>query len=253
MSEKKSFKVYKEWSAQFQGLCDADAGELIKAIFTYQSTGEAPSEMSPIVAMAFSFIKQQFDRDDESYEETSRARSEAGKKGGAPKGNSNASKQSNRDGVEADEDKQNQTKQAKTSKNKQNKLKEEVEDEEEVEEVDLQASKEASAMQTSSPFPTLPLNDGTQYVIQACDVDKWRLLYPAVDIEQQLRNMAGWLDANPKNRKTKAGVCRFINSWLSREQNKAPPDRRKDKRPMISERARKAGFDIDLEELFEKP
>ncbi len=249
MSEKKSFKVYKEWSAQFQGLCDADAGELIKAIFTYQSTGEAPSEMSPIVAMAFSFIKQQFDRDDESYEETSRARSEAGKKGGAPKGNSNAVKQGNRD---SNDNKQNQTKQAKTSKNKQNKLEDEVEVEEEVEEVNLQASDEASAQVPSSPFPTLPLNDGTQYEVQACDVDKWRLLYPAVDIEQQLRNMAGWLLANPKNRKTKGGVCRFINSWLSREQNKAPPDR-SNGNSIIGERAKRAGFDVDLEDLFEKP
>ncbi len=244
MSEKKSFKVYKEWSSQFQGLSDNDAGELIKAIFTYQSSGEAPSEMSPIVAMAFSFIKQQFDRDDESYEETSRARSEAGKKGGAPKGNRNAAKKN------GDDDKQNQ---AKSSKNKQNNPEEEEEVEEEVEVESEKHSGECLASDVPSSLPSLILNDGSQYRVTASQLESWRLLYPAVDVEQQVRNMSGWLLANPRNRKTKAGVCRFINSWLSREQNKAPPDKRKCDKTEISERAKKAGFDVDLEDLFEKP
>ena len=32
--------------------------------------------------------------------------------------------------------------------------------------------------------------------------------------------MAGWLDANPKRRKTKQGILRFVTSWLAREQDK---------------------------------
>ena len=32
--------------------------------------------------------------------------------------------------------------------------------------------------------------------------------------------MRGWLNANPKKRKTKAGILRFVNSWLSREQDR---------------------------------
>ena len=31
--------------------------------------------------------------------------------------------------------------------------------------------------------------------------------------------MAGWLNSNPKKRKTKSGILRFINGWLSREQD----------------------------------
>ena len=38
--------------------------------------------------------------------------------------------------------------------------------------------------------------------------------------------MKGWLDDNPKNRKTSSGIRRFINNWLSREQDKAPRDRK---------------------------
>ena len=72
----------------------------------------------------------------------------------------------------------------------------------------------------------LPLNDGSLFGITQDQVDKWAGLYPAVDIMQELRNMQGWLDSNPKKRKTKAGILRFINGWLSREQDKPHFDRK---------------------------
>ena len=34
--------------------------------------------------------------------------------------------------------------------------------------------------------------------------------------------MKCWLNANPKNRKTRKGIERFIVSWLNRSQDKAP-------------------------------
>ena len=208
MSDKKSFKIYKEWSEQFSALDNESAGELIKAILEYQITGEVPEGLSPIVSMAFSFMKQQFERDDDSYAKTSEARSEAGKKGGAPKGNSNASK--------------NKQKQAKTIKNNQNKLEEEVEVEEEVEEEIYIDTDVSFAQSDSANLPALPLIDGTSYELSPQELEKYKALYPAVDVEQQVRAMRGWLDANPKNRKTKGGIKRFINGWLSKEQNKAP-------------------------------
>ncbi|MDB4437379.1 hypothetical protein N9163_00860 [bacterium] len=48
----------------------------------------------------------------------------------------------------------------------------------------------------------------------------WAKAYPAVDVFQELRAMESWLDANPKKRKTKAGIKRFVNSWLSRSQDR---------------------------------
>lgn len=67
----------------------------------------------------------------------------------------------------------------------------------------------------------LPLNDGTEHGVKQADVEKWTGLYPAVDVMGELRKMVGWLDANPKNRKTKSGIGRFIAGWLSREQDRA--------------------------------
>jgi hypothetical protein len=67
---------------------------------------------------------------------------------------------------------------------------------------------------------TLILNDKTEFPIYQDQVDSWVQLYPAVDIMQELRNMKGWCENNPKKRKTKSGILRFVNGWLSREQNK---------------------------------
>ena len=65
------------------------------------------------------------------------------------------------------------------------------------------------------------LNDKSLYDVTEQELQEWRGLYPAVDVEQELRNMHGWADANPKQRKTRAGIRRFITAWLSKAQDKA--------------------------------
>ncbi|MGN0695059.1 MAG: DNA replication protein [Lentihominibacter sp.] len=69
-------------------------------------------------------------------------------------------------------------------------------------------------------FITLTLNDKSEYPVSYSKVEEYQELYPAVDVQQQLRNMKGWLNSNPTKRKTKSGINRFINSWLAREQDK---------------------------------
>ena len=73
---------------------------------------------------------------------------------------------------------------------------------------------------TEPPVIEFILNDKTYYPITQKQVDKWSELYPSVDVMQQLRKMCGWLDANPRNRKTKGGILKFVNGWLAREQDK---------------------------------
>ena len=70
------------------------------------------------------------------------------------------------------------------------------------------------------PVIELPLNDGSAFAIYPSDVKRWEELYPAVDVIAQLRKMAGWCEANPKRRKTKSGIKRFINSWLAADQDR---------------------------------
>lgn len=66
----------------------------------------------------------------------------------------------------------------------------------------------------------IPLNDGSEHPVTEDDVAEWAALYPAVDVLQELRAMRGWCLANPRQRKTRSGVARFINTWLAKEQNK---------------------------------
>lgn len=73
---------------------------------------------------------------------------------------------------------------------------------------------------STPPVIALPLNDGSEYQIFQEQCKEWSDLYPSVDVMQQLRNMRGWLVSNPTRRKTKRGIRKFINSWLSREQDR---------------------------------
>lgn len=66
----------------------------------------------------------------------------------------------------------------------------------------------------------LPLNDKSVYDVTQSMIDEYAELYPNVDMLNEFRKMKGWLIANPKKRKTKRGIARFINNWLSIEQDK---------------------------------
>lgn len=66
----------------------------------------------------------------------------------------------------------------------------------------------------------LALNDGSTYSIFKDQLEEWTELFPAVDVMQELRKMKSWLDSNPSRRKTKRGILRFVNGWLSKEQDK---------------------------------
>ena len=67
---------------------------------------------------------------------------------------------------------------------------------------------------------SLTLNDKSEYWIYGDQVEQWSQLFPAVDVMQELRKMKSWLDSNPSRRKTKKGILRFVNGWLSKEQDK---------------------------------
>lgn len=82
------------------------------------------------------------------------------------------------------------------------------------------SSEQNCSKQDEPTFITLTLNDKSEYAISEKQVDEWKELYPAVNVEQELRNMKGWLNSNPKKRKTKSGIKRFVTSWLSRSQDK---------------------------------
>lgn len=76
------------------------------------------------------------------------------------------------------------------------------------------------------PAISLTLNDKSEYWIYQDQIEEWMELFPAVDVMQELRKMKSWLDCNTSRRKTKRGILRFVNGWLSKEQDKGKTQRR---------------------------
>lgn len=76
----------------------------------------------------------------------------------------------------------------------------------------------------------LLLNNQSSYPVAQEEIERWKELYPAVDIMQELRKMAGWLEANPARRKTVRGIKPFIVGWLAREQDRGRDSGKSEKR-----------------------
>lgn len=71
---------------------------------------------------------------------------------------------------------------------------------------------------TPSEFD-IPLNDGSTYNVPKEDIETYKRLYQAVDVEAELRGMIGWCMSNPKRRKTNTGIKGFITRWLKKTQD----------------------------------
>lgn len=82
---------------------------------------------------------------------------------------------------------------------------------------------------SDSPEPAvafqLPAISGASFGVTAAQLEKWRGLYLAVDVEAEVRKMIGWLDAHPTQRKTLRGMPAFASRWLGKAQDeaRAPP------------------------------
>ena len=93
-----------------------------------------------------------------------------------------------------------------------------------------EASTTSAPVQKAAPLPaasrvviTMPATSGAEVPITEATWRELASLYPAVDVPQELRNMRGWLIANPTNRKTPSGMMRFVTNWLAKAQNNARP------------------------------
>lgn len=184
----------------------ADAYDIICSYALFQEEPDLDS-VSDAVAIAFELLRPVLDK--------AREKAENGKNGGSkPKANAKQSESKTEANAKVE--------QAVSKKEKEKEKEKEIEVEKEIDNIH---PTDVCAELPSSPPPAavLPLVDGSDFPIAQETVDELSRLYPAVDVDQQLRNMRGWLLANPKNRKTKAGIMRFVNSWLAREQNRTRP------------------------------
>lgn len=80
------------------------------------------------------------------------------------------------------------------------------------------ASTSEESQQVAGQLPTN--KSGEYFDVLESDINLWIDTYPNTDVIQQLKKMRAWLDANPTKKKTKGGMKKFINNWLSREQDR---------------------------------
>lgn len=196
------FKAKVDWGEALGLLSDTEAGRFAKALWKYAATGEAGT-LTGREQMLFALVLADLRREAEHRERISALRSEAGRRGGRPRAES---KTSNGLSPKADESNQSETESRKEKDRTQTK--------------EPEAGCEEGGGAASTPVITLPLNDGSEWPVGADLARQWRELYPAVDVEQALRSMRGWLLANRTRRKTARGIERFAAAWLAREQDR---------------------------------
>lgn len=195
------FCAYHSYLKSMKQLSDAEVGRLFRAMLKYSETGELDALYGNERFVADTIVAQ-IDRDKQKYAKKCAVNRENGSKGGQ---------------ANAPERGANGTERPQTPPKKKEKKKEKEKENIISPDGDICAEPETVSTQYVILFP---LNDGSDYGVTAEMVSEFTGLYPAVDVMQELRNMRGWLLNNPRNRKTRSGICRFMNAWLSKAQNK---------------------------------
>ena len=91
------------------------------------------------------------------------------------------------------------------------------------------------------------LNTKEDWQPEEADVIQWQRTYPAINVHQELMAMESWCDANPTKRKTKQGIKRFVNSWLSRAQDRGGSPQARKQRHIDSIKAK--SIDMQLADI----
>lgn len=213
MQNKDSFVLYTKYIDIFKELTDEQAGKLIKVILEY--VNDMHPEPEGLIKIAFIPIKQQLKEDLVKWKEEKEKRSLAGKKGMESR-YSNVNKElTNDNNVNKCYNKTNNVKNELTNLTDNVNVYVNVND-------NVLNNNNNNIINNIIVSVELPLIDNTLYQISEDKVKEWQQVYQAIDVKNELEKMKCWLNANPKNRKTRKGVERFIVAWLNRSQDKAP-------------------------------
>lgn len=217
----KYLKIFTDFAEKVDQLNDAEVGRLFRAMLVYAETG-TEQDLKGNERFLWSTARQEINRQRESYENMcSTNKRIATERYGALRSSTEKHEACQDKDKDKDKDKE---------KDKKEKIS-----------TDVDIQKKAAVI-------SLVLNDGTEYGVEQESIDKWASLYPAVDVMQELRKMAGWLDANRTRRKTRRGIEKFINGWLAREQDKGGVQRGITRTDVKSD-----GGSFDFSKVFKQP
>lgn len=214
--EKKSFKLYFDQYEPTRNLPDECKARLWDAVFQY-NMGEEVKFDDPVLEALFGFFRQHFQWNDEAYAAICERNDKNGQKGGRPK--------KTEENPEKPKITQNNPVEPKRNPSEPKKPDNDID-------IDIVIKEIRNNKTSSHPVPggepeepavfALPTNKGEEYPIRRSDVDRWRSIYPAVNVEQEIRNMIGWCEGHKSQRKTWGGMVKFITGWLAREQDRGP-------------------------------
>lgn len=214
------FIAYHSYLDAMQPLTDAERGRLFVACLEYSKSG-AIRHLSGNERFIFPMIKAQIDRDMERYK--SKCKKQSG----------NVSKRWNKstdgdtndtmvyDGIPSVPPYTDDTNDTKEKTKTKEKAKAKAKEKDNIS--SFCAELPSSPAPQEPPVIALPLIDGTEYAVTEAEIAEMSALYPAVDVMQAYRSMRAWLLSNPKNRKTRSGISRFVNGWLAKDQNSSRP------------------------------
>lgn len=179
---------------------DAECGRLFRAALIYSATGEE-EEFRGNERFIWPTLKAQIDRDKKSYADSCSQNRENGAKGGRPKKPT---------GFQKNHAVFEETEKTQGEGEGEGKGKDEYKPD----------SYESGKNTPSSEILTLSLllKDGTEYEITGEYERRMQTLFPTLNVRKEMQKMSAWCINNPAKRKTKTGITRFINSWLSTAQ-----------------------------------
>lgn len=235
MADKKSFVMYSSWATMITEMPDEQAAQLIKAICAHQ-IGKEYTITDPMVCAVYSMIEEQMNADADSYAERCQKRSENAKRQWEQKQKDADASEKMQMHASASEKMQvhasafqKMQMHASAGDTDTESDSEYESDTESDSDKELNTLKNTSYSSCSERFenPSEPeadveaiqLNDGSDWRPTQKDYEEWQRLFPAVDVPEQFRKMRSWSLSNPALRKTKRGIKRFVNTWLSRAQD----------------------------------
>ena len=220
--ELKQFTFFSSYYEAVKELPPEIRAEFYDAVIPYAIYGTEPETTNPVVKALFVLVKPSID--------VSRTKASAGKKGGEANSNQSESK------PEASA-KQTGSKSQAEAKQTESKCQAEAEQAESKQEANAKQTpsykekgkekKKVTEMEytgdllapCSPPAASLRLASGSTFPVSEDYAMELQKAFPALDVRQELRSMASWLESNPHRRKTKTGIKAFITSWLKRAMN----------------------------------
>ncbi len=106
-----------------------------------------------------------------------------------------------------------------TEKNREEKKEEGKTDASHLARSDAGASLAQPPAERERPVAFIPLADGSEYPVPVSLAREYATAYPGVNVMGEFGKARAWCLSNPRQRKTKNGIRRFLNGWMDKAQN----------------------------------